>query len=166
MKARVQGQLARVPGAMAVARLTVETIRVCLRYRVTGLASEAGFFMLLSLPPLLLGLFGGLGYVGQWLGQDTVEPDRSTAIHEYAAQFLTEDLITETLLPTVQDVLETGRVRPDLAGLPALALVGLARAQRLRRHHLDHVRAVRRAGHRPHPGAVVLAVLPVARWSA
>ena len=62
-------ELARVPGALALARLTVETIRVCLRYRVTGLASEAGFFMLLSLPPLLLGLFGGVGYLGQWLGE-------------------------------------------------------------------------------------------------
>ena len=64
MKARVKSELARVPGAMAVARLTIETIRVCLRYRVTGLASEAGFFALLSLPPLVLGLFGGVGYVG------------------------------------------------------------------------------------------------------
>ena len=39
MKARVKGQLARVPGAMAVARLTIETIRVCRRSRSL---SEAG----------------------------------------------------------------------------------------------------------------------------
>ena len=44
-----------------------------MRYRVTGLASEAGFFALLSLPPLILGLFGGVGYVGQAVGRDNVQ---------------------------------------------------------------------------------------------
>ena len=57
--------LARFPALESLARLLVETIRICLRYRVTGLASEAGFFALLSLPPLVLGLFGGVGYVGR-----------------------------------------------------------------------------------------------------
>ena len=108
VKARARRELARVPGALALARLTVETIRVCLRYRVTGLASEAGFFMLLSLPPLLLGLFGGVGYLGQWLGQDTVNQILDE-VQGWAEEFLTEDLIADTLLPTVQDVLETGR---------------------------------------------------------
>jgi membrane protein len=108
VKARVRRELARVPGALALARLTVETIRVCLRYRVTGLASEAGFFMLLSLPPLLLGLFGGVGYLGQWLGQETVNQILD-GVQTWAEEFLTEDLIADTLLPTVQDVLETGR---------------------------------------------------------
>ena len=108
VKARARRELARVPGALALARLTVETIRVCLRYRVTGLASEAGFFMLLSLPPLLLGLFGGVGYLGQWLGQDTVNQILGE-VQGWAEEFLTEDLIADTLLPTVQDVLETGR---------------------------------------------------------
>ena len=72
VRGRVLRGLARVPGAATLARLTVETVRVCMRYRVTGLASEAGFFALLSLPPLLFGLFGGAGYVGRWLGPDTV----------------------------------------------------------------------------------------------
>ena len=108
MKARVKSELARVPGAMAVARLTIETIRVCLRYRVTGLASEAGFFALLSLPPLVLGLFGGVGYVGQWLGQETVD-EITGGIQTWAERFLTDTLITDALLPTVDQVLGTGR---------------------------------------------------------
>ncbi len=88
--------------------MTVETIRVCLRYRVTGLASEAGFFMLLSLPPLLLGLFGGVGYLGKWMGQENVDEIVRT-IQEWASNFLTPQIINDTLLPTVQDVLGTGR---------------------------------------------------------
>ena len=93
---------------MSVARMTVETIRVCMKYRVTGLASEAGFFMLLSLPPLVLGLFGGVGYLGKWLGEDTVQ-QIIAGIQEWAERFLTPGLIQNTLLPTVQDVFTDGR---------------------------------------------------------
>lgn len=107
-KRRLRRWLARFPALEALARLTVETIRVCLRYRVTGLASEAGFFALLSLPPLVLGLFGGVGYVGRWLGTDTVETVR-VAITEYAGRFLTTDVISTTLTPTVDDVFTSGR---------------------------------------------------------
>jgi membrane protein len=109
VKERVRVVLRRVPGGLALARLTLRTVDVCLDYRVTGLAAEAAFFMLLSLPPLVLGLFGGLGYLGGMLGSDTV--DRVVeAIREYASQFLTEQSITDLLIPTVQDVLGRGRL--------------------------------------------------------
>jgi membrane protein len=108
VRVRVLRGLARVPGAATVARLTVETVRVCMRYRVTGLASEAGFFALLSLPPLLFGLFGGAGYVGRWLGPDTVA-QVSHAISVYAARFLTDSSVRDVIVPTVDDVLRNGR---------------------------------------------------------
>lgn len=107
-KRRLRRLLSRVPGLLALARLVVATIRVCLRYRVTGLASEAGFFALLSLPPLILGLFGGLGYLGRALGPEAVETVR-TSISDYAARFLTEDIISSTLGPTIDDVFRDGR---------------------------------------------------------
>jgi membrane protein len=108
VKARIRRELEKVHGATTTARLVLQTIRACLRYRVTGLASEAAFFMLLSMPPLVLALFGGVGYVGQLVGRTTV--DQVTAsIREYAAQFLTQQSITEVLLPTVQDVFRSGR---------------------------------------------------------
>ncbi|MEO7131422.1 MAG: YihY/virulence factor BrkB family protein [Dermatophilaceae bacterium] len=106
---RLRRSLERVPGATGLARLTLETIRVCLRYRVTGLASEAAFFMLLSLPPLILGLFGGVGYVGTWLGPDTVGR-LLEAIESYAGQFLTESSIDQLLVPTITDVFRDGRL--------------------------------------------------------
>ena len=91
-----------------MARLTIETIRVCLRYRVTGLASEAGFFMLLSLPPLVLGLFGGVGYVGRWLGPGTVQ-EITDGIQGWARTFLTPEIVSRIVLPTTQDVFKDGR---------------------------------------------------------
>jgi membrane protein len=108
IKAQVRRVLVRVPGAMTVARLTVETIRVCLRYRVTGLASEAGFFMLLSLPPLVLGLFGGVGYIGGWLGNDIVA-DLIKGIQDFSSRFLVANVVDQIILPTANDVLQKGR---------------------------------------------------------
>jgi membrane protein len=93
---------------MPAAKLTVETIRVCLRYRVTGLASEAGFFMLLSLPPLVLGLFGGVGYVSGWLGKDIVN-ELITGIQNFASDFLVANVVEQIILPTANDVLKNGR---------------------------------------------------------
>lgn len=107
-KRRVRRALAQVPGALPIARMTVVTTRICLRYRVTGLASEAGFFALLSLPPLVLGLFGGLGYLSEPLGPETVETVRDNIL-KYASQFLTPDVIQSVLGPTVDDVLGGGR---------------------------------------------------------
>ena len=84
VKALIRRELDKVHGATTTARLVLETVRACLRYRVTGLASEAAFFMLLSLPPLVLALLGGVGYVGQLVDRTTV--DQVTAsISTYAA---------------------------------------------------------------------------------
>ena len=109
MRTRMRAGIERVPWGVPLARLTLETVRICLRYRVTGLAAEGAFFMLLSLPPLVLGIFGGLGYVGGWIGSDTTQSIVS-AIEAYASRFLSESSINELLLPTVQDVLRDGRV--------------------------------------------------------
>ena len=108
VKARIRRELDKVHGATTTARLVLETIRACLRYRVTGLASEAAFFMLLSLPPLVLALFGGVGYVGQLVGRAAVD-QVTGSIREYAAQFLTEESISQVLLPTIADVFRSGR---------------------------------------------------------
>jgi membrane protein len=104
----VRRELVRVPGGLPLARLTLETIRVCLRYRVTGLASEAGFFMLLSLPPLVLGLFGGVGYLGRLLGQDIVQ-QLVDGIRTFSERYVLEGVVTETIVPTVTAVLKDGR---------------------------------------------------------
>nr|WP_240977500.1 YihY/virulence factor BrkB family protein [Knoellia sp. DB2414S] len=98
----------RVPGALPFARLVIETIRVCMKYRVTGLASEAGFFMLLSLPPLVLGLFGGVGYVGSWLGRN-IQTSLLDGIQRFAEQFLVGSIVDTTIVPTARDVLQNGR---------------------------------------------------------
>ncbi len=52
--------------------LLKDTVNSCMEYRILGLAAEAAFFTLLSVPPLLLSLVGLLGYVDSWTGADTI----------------------------------------------------------------------------------------------
>src|SRR5215210_6053664 len=89
-------------------RLTSDTTATCFRYRVTGLAAEAGFFALLSLPPLVLGLVGSIGYLGKWVGEDTVDEVEERII-EFAGQILTADSVKDVIEPTLRDVFEGGR---------------------------------------------------------
>lgn len=94
--------------ARVLVRLSLRTVRVCLRYRVTGLAAEAGFFALLSLPPLVLGLVASLGFVGQWIGGDVIG-DLRVRIAELAGAFLTADAVGSVILPTFDQVVGGGR---------------------------------------------------------
>lgn len=52
--------------------LLKDTVNSCIEYRILGLAAEAAFFSLLSVPPLLLSLIGLLGYVDDWTGTDSI----------------------------------------------------------------------------------------------
>src|SRR5262245_18287455 len=69
-------------------RLVVSTVGTCFRTRVTGLAAEAAFFALLSLPPLLFGLAGSIGYVFDSISPDQVEQVRRSII-EISSRALT-----------------------------------------------------------------------------
>ena len=108
MLARLR-RVARTRVLLSLWALTRETVSVCLRYRVTGLASEAGFFALLSLPPLVLGLVGGAGYLGGALGPDTVQRV-SLQLETMAERIFTAQTVSSQITPTIQDVLARGRL--------------------------------------------------------
>jgi membrane protein len=89
-------------------RLVRETVSVCFRYRVTGLAAEAGFFALLSLPPVVLGLVGSIGYLGRWFSGLDVDAVQDQII-DLTRRFLTESSVQEVIVPTLNDVFQDGR---------------------------------------------------------
>jgi membrane protein len=94
--------------------LLKDTVNSCLEYRVTGLAAEAAFFVLLSLPPLLLGVMGALGYVDTVIGLDTIDHIR-TNILSASATVLSDNGVDQLVKPLVDDVFH-GR-RPDLISI-------------------------------------------------
>ena len=108
VRRRVRRVLAPVPGALPAARLIVEIFRISFRYRVTGLSAEAAFFMLLCLPPLILGLFAGVGFFADRFDPGAVATVTS-AIERFSEQFLTPEVVSAIIVPTVEDVLAGGR---------------------------------------------------------
>jgi membrane protein len=96
-------------GARALGRLARDTTGVCLRYRVTGLAAEAGFFALLSLPPLVLGLVASAGYLGRRLGPGVVQ-DLQDRVEGFARTFLTESAAQSVIGSTFDEVASDGRL--------------------------------------------------------
>lgn len=89
-------------------RIIVSTVASSMRYRVTGLAAEAAFFTVLSVPPLIFALAGAIGYVTQSFSPDQVDHVRS-AILDLASRFLTDSAVTRVIQPTIDDVLRGGR---------------------------------------------------------
>ncbi|GGV08007.1 membrane protein [Actinomadura cremea] len=77
------------------------------RHRVTGLAAEAAFFALLSLPPLVIGLIGTMGHFRGALGPGTVDEIRNWAI-EQARTVLTGPSVDTVVVPLLDDVIGGG----------------------------------------------------------
>jgi membrane protein len=88
-------------------RLVVTTFGSCLRYRVTGLAAEAAFFAILSVPPLVFALAGMIGVVSDQFAPADVEQVRGAVI-ELSGRVLTEDAVNRIIVPTINDVLRPG----------------------------------------------------------
>lgn len=89
-------------------RITVATVGACMRYRVTGLAAEAAFFAILSVPPLVFAMAGAIGYVSERFTAAQLEDVRQ-AVLDLSSQALTERAVGTIIRPTIDTVLEGGR---------------------------------------------------------
>jgi membrane protein len=107
-------------GAVGLTPVVAGTFRTCLRHRVTGLAAEAGFFALLSLPSFVLGLAASVGYVGRGLGTD-LAGDLRGRIAQLAATALTPDVVHGVILRTFDEVVGAGR--PEIVSVGFLLSV-------------------------------------------
>src|SRR3954453_6077679 len=73
-------------------RLLTSTVGTCFRYRVTGLAAEAAFFAVLSLPPLIFGLAGSIYFIVRRVDPDQIDYLRERII-ELSGQVLTQESV-------------------------------------------------------------------------
>nr|WTB34441.1 YihY/virulence factor BrkB family protein [Streptomyces sp. NBC_00830] len=107
-------------------QLLKDTVNSCMEYRILGLAAEAAFFTLLSLPPLLLGLIGLLGYVDEWTNTTTVASIEHNILNA-AQTVLSQRGVNDFAKPLLADV--TTGARPDVISIGfAIALWSGSRA--------------------------------------
>jgi len=79
-----------------------------MRYRVTGLAAEAAFFAVLSVPPLIFAMAGAIGFVTDQFSPAQVDDVRQAVI-DLSQRALTDSAVDRIITPTINDVLQGGR---------------------------------------------------------
>lgn len=106
--------------------LLKDTVNSCIEYRILGLAAEAAFFTLLSLPPLMLGLIGLLGYIDDWTNTTTVASIEENILNAVGT-VLSDRGVNDIARPLLEDVTHGGR--PDIISIGfAIALWSGSRA--------------------------------------
>jgi membrane protein len=104
------GRLARWPSAI---RVPLEVLGRALAKawhdRILGLSAEAAFWQILSVPPLLIGLLGSLGYLGSVIGGASVR-EIELRLASASARVLTPDVVDSLVAPTLADILRSGRL--------------------------------------------------------
>lgn len=90
-----------------IKRVIARTLAACIRYRVTGLAAEAAFFAILSLPPLVFGLAGSIGFIAARYDVAQLDLFRQRII-DFSSQALNDGTVDAIIVPTVDEVLGGG----------------------------------------------------------
>ncbi|MDJ0391737.1 YhjD/YihY/BrkB family envelope integrity protein [Rhodococcus sp. G-MC3] len=102
------GQLsARRPFRLA-AVVTLRTLSKAWDDSIFSKSATAAFWQTLSLPPLLLGVLGSLGFVAGWFGPNTIDIIESKII-TFSNTLFSSSVVDGIIEPTVQDILQQGR---------------------------------------------------------
>jgi membrane protein len=72
-----------------------------------SMSAQAAFWMTLSLPPLLLGMLGSLGFVTSWFGPAAVAAAQREIVR-LASGVFSADVVNQIIRPTVSDILTQG----------------------------------------------------------
>jgi membrane protein len=109
------GPLDALPPALAAPlRMLGQTLAKAWHDRILGLSAEAAFWQILSVPPLLIGLLGSLGYLGSVIGDASVREIEDRLLTA-SAEVLTPGVVDNLVAPTLDDILGSGRL--DLLSL-------------------------------------------------
>jgi len=98
----------RPRGGRAVWVLSKRTVVRAWDDNIFSESASAAFWQTLSLPPLLLGLLGALGYIGDWFGPDTIALAQRQLVAGASIVF-SDNAVDEIIAPTIEQLLTTGR---------------------------------------------------------
>jgi membrane protein len=104
----VAAQDLRPHGLAAVQLVAREALAEAWRHRILGLSAEAGFWQLLSLPPLLITVLGVVGFFAPDLGPHTVSRLLS-ALEHGAGRFISPSAVNTLVKPSLRSILTHGR---------------------------------------------------------
>ncbi|MGW0521251.1 YihY/virulence factor BrkB family protein [Crossiella sp. NPDC003009] len=89
-------------------RLLTRTLQKAWDDSIFSEAAEAAFWQTLSLPPLLLGLLGSLGFVAEWIGPDVIKIVQGR-IMELSGKVFTSNVVDGVIGDTVTNILTKGQ---------------------------------------------------------
>jgi membrane protein len=98
----------QLPSRRGVRRVVVRALGSAWDHDIFSHSAQAAFWQALSLPPLLLGLLGSLGYVSDWFGPQTLEAVRGGIIG-FSRRVFTPEVVDQIIVPTTDTVLTIGR---------------------------------------------------------
>jgi membrane protein len=87
-------------------RLVTRTLGKAWHDNIFSEAAEAAFWQTLSLPPLLLGFLGSLGFIGDWFGPSVVDAVQADIV-EFCRTLFSPNVVDQIIVPTVSDILRT-----------------------------------------------------------
>lgn len=91
-----------------VGHVMTRTISRAWDHSIFAKSATAAFYQTLSLPPLMLGLLGSIGYVAGWFGPNTLELLQSRII-SFSRNVFSTNVVDQLIAPTVTDVIQNGR---------------------------------------------------------
>jgi membrane protein len=104
------GRLATWPGPIRVPlQVLGRALAKAWHDRILGLSAEASFWQILSVPPLLIGLLGSLGYLGNLIGVSSVTQIENRLLTA-SSTVLTPGVVDDLVRPTLTDILGSGRL--------------------------------------------------------
>jgi membrane protein len=89
-------------------RLVARTLSKAWEGNIFSEAAEAAFWQTLSFPPLLLGVLGAMGWLGDWFGPEVVSGVRDDII-AFSLTIFSPDVVSGVIEPTVTEILSTGK---------------------------------------------------------
>jgi membrane protein len=105
-----RGRLAGWPRLLRVPlQVAGQTVAKAWSDRILGLSAEAAFWQVLSVPPLLIGLLGSLGYLGDVIGTGRVTEIEDKLLTASSRAF-TPDVVDSLVRPTLNAILVSGRL--------------------------------------------------------